>query len=102
MMRSTLHASLCLFLTACVLALAGCAKDKLTRERFDMVQQHMTTQAQVADLLGEPTEQLGSQWFFERHDRGVTVLIDFDQEGQVARKQWIDANTREWFDSHEK
>ena len=93
--------TLTLLLTGGAVLLTGCAADKVTRENFALVRQDMATQADVEHILGAPTERLGNNWYYERHDRGLDVLIEFDDAGRVVRKQWIDSASREWIDSAE-
>ena len=81
---------------------AGCAKDKLTRDNFMLVRQDVSTQADVADLIGEPEEKIENHWLYERHRTGLVVLVEFDKRGKVERKQWIDTDTAEWYDSAEE
>ena len=85
-----------------VVLVAGCAKDKLTRDNFMLVRQDVSTQADVEGLIGEPEEKIDSRWLYERHKKGLVVLVEFDRRGKVERKQWIDTDTAEWYDSDEE
>ncbi len=76
----------------------GCS-DPLTREHYSQIRQNVSTEALVVKLIGDPDQDLGNRWLYERHDRGINVMIDFNDKGYVSRKQWIDANTGEWADS---
>ncbi|MBU0719397.1 MAG: hypothetical protein KJ749_14210 [Planctomycetes bacterium] len=78
--------------------LVGC-QDKLTHERFSQIQQNASTSTEVTALLGEPSHKLGESWYYERPEKHVTVIIDFDKAGSVSRKQWIDAMSAQWEDT---
>ena len=75
----------------------GC--DPLTRDRFDMIVVDVSNQADVRHTIGKPTYVRDDQWHFERPARHLNVLVDFNPEGTVTRKQWIDAARNEWVDS---
>jgi hypothetical protein len=81
-----------------VLFLGGCA-DKLTRSRFEMIEVHVSDKDDVARTLGDPSRQLDDQWHYERVDKHLNVIIEFDDGGVVIRKQWIDAMAEEWEDT---
>ena len=83
---------------AILLALAGC-QDKLAHERFSQIQVHGSTRGEVTALIGEPDDDLGDQWLYQRPDKHLTVLVDFDERGLVSRKQWIDADAELWEDT---
>lgn len=78
--------------------LTGC-QDKLTHENFMQIRQNVSTQPMVTDLLGEPDNEVGERWYYERPDKHLFVFIDFDEDGYVSRKQWIDAMSSEWEDT---
>lgn len=79
--------------------LTGCQQDRLTRNSFSQVRQNASTQEDVRATLGEPSAVLGDRWIYERPDQHLTVLIDFDEQGHVLRKQWVDGVTGEWQDT---
>lgn len=79
--------------------LGGCRQDPLTRERFSQVHQNASTQAEVRATIGEPSAVLGDRWIYERPEDHLIVFVDFDQEGRVVRKQWVDGVTGEWHDT---
>ncbi len=83
--------------SACAAALicAGCAKE-LTREHFDLIEVNATADV-VEELIGEPDQKRNRQWVYE--DDALTVLIDFDDDGFVTRKQWHDEDEGEHYDS---
>ena len=78
----------------------GC-KDLLVHENFARIRQNATMQAEVERIIGEPDHRLGELWRYDRPQKHLTVLIDFDRNGQVTRKQWIDAMSGVWEDSNE-
>ncbi len=86
-------------LTCGVLWGSGCAKDRVTYDNYAMIRQNATSQSEVVDLFGEPTQKLGNQWMYERPKEHRFVFIDFDDSGRVVRKQWIDAKDAAWEDS---
>ena len=103
-MRFTKGARIGAWVSVAALALTtGCATpDKLTRGHFERVRVHAATQADVRELIGEPDNRLGDLWMYHRPDAHLEVMIDFDEQGRVARKQWIDAAGEQWDDSSDK
>ncbi len=82
------------------LLLVGCAApDRLVHANYDRIQQHGSSSTQVAELIGEPDNKLGDTWLYERPDQHLTVMIDFDKDGKVERKQWIDGLRETWEDT---
>ena len=57
--------------------------------------QDVSTTEDVAKALGEPTNELPWYWHYERLDPSLNVFINFNADGVVTRKQWIDASTGE-------
>ncbi len=86
-------------IVALILSMTGC--DSLTRDRFELINVQTSTNVDVRYTLGEPSNRQDGTWHYERPTRHLNVIIDFDNEGVVARKQWIEANTGEWLDSKE-
>ncbi len=79
---------------------AGCAApDRLGHANYDRIQQHASPHVEVAALIGEPDNKLGEMWLYERPDKHLTVMIDFDKNGKVERKQWIDGLGESWHDT---
>ena len=76
----------------------GC-QDPLTYEHFSQIYENRSSQAEVARLIGEPSERLDSQWLYERPGKHLTAILDFDTGGIVSRKQWIDAMNAVWEDT---
>ncbi len=79
------------------LALAGC--DRLTRDRFDLLQVNTSNMTDVQKTLGDPTYRRDREWHYERASQHLNVLVEFDDQGQLTRKQWIDAVQGDWSDS---
>lgn len=80
--------------------LVGCAApDRLTFDNYSSVNNKMSTQADVRAALGEPDNILGNKWLYERPDKHLTVMIDFDKDGKIERKQWVDASGVQWHDT---
>lgn len=86
-------------LGAAVLACTGlgCARDRLSYDKYDLIQPRHMTQADVENLIGEPSSRAGNQWIYDRFDKSLNVVVTFDQAGMVARKQWVDPGR--WDDS---
>jgi hypothetical protein len=77
--------------------LVGC--DKLTRNHYEMLEQNVSTTDDVQRTIGHPDYKLEGQWHYERVDKHLNVFIDFNENGVVVRKQWIDTGEREWEDT---
>ncbi len=88
-------------ITFTLLLVCGCRStpDRLTYDNYSRVAQHSSTQTEVSALLGEPTNRLGEQWIYERPKQHLFVFVDFDDQGRVSRKQWIDAPSGTWDDT---
>ncbi len=87
---------------ACIVlvTLVGCAApDRLSFDNYSTVNNKMSTQQDVRAALGEPDNILGNKWLYERPDRHLTVMIDFDKDGKIERKQWVDASGVQWHDT---
>ena len=77
----------------------GCA-DRLTYENYSRIQVQRSDKAEVRYLIGRPDHQfLGNKWEYNRPGKVLHVYIDFDADGIVERKQWIDA--QRWSDTGE-
>ncbi len=76
----------------------GC-QDKLTHDNFSRIQQRASTQREVELTIGEPDQKIGTRWMWERPDKHLTAMIDYDEQGLVSRKQWIDGTTGTWEDT---
>ena len=83
-----------LFLTGVVLA--GCAENKMTRQRFDMIKEGVSSQDEVRQTLGEPYARVGNQWDFEDEHKNLHATVHFDGRGVVTRKEWMDGKSGEW------
>jgi hypothetical protein len=81
----------------------GCkAPDKLLHGNFTQIKPQTTTENGVVALIGEPDTRFPGYWLYQRPDQHLTVLVEFDEKGQVTRKQWIDAMGHQWDDSEDK
>ncbi|MFQ5489932.1 MAG: hypothetical protein ACE5GE_04345 [Phycisphaerae bacterium] len=86
-------------MASCALvALTGCA-DKLTRLHFDMITVGHAEPYDVEQTIGEPSDNLGDIWHYERVDKHLNVLIHFDENTKVSRKEWHDVGNNEHYDS---
>lgn len=74
----------------------GCAPDKLTRQNYDTIHEGASDKTEVELTLGKDYINRGDQWEYEREDKHLSVVIYFDNDGRVTRKEWIDAKTGEW------
>lgn len=94
--------SACLFVAG---LLGGCRsnpRDMLIQRNFSQVHPSTTTRAEVSAMLGAPEHRIGDTWMYTRPERHLTVIIDFDDQGRVARKQWIDGESGRWNDSDDR
>lgn len=92
MQRRALWALVGLCALAC---LTGCSR-KFTRERFDMVTVGADEREDVEQILGEPTQDLRDQWFYDDLDRHQSAIIYYNESGKVSGKEWMDANKGRW------
>ena len=91
-------AGLCL--VAVLLFTGACrSPDRLSPDNYSRITQHASTQREVSALIGEPTNRLGERWLYERPQQHLFVFVDFDDQGRVLRKQWVDATTGQWEDT---
>lgn len=87
---------------ASLLAASACAsRDKLTEQNFRQIRLSASTEDDVKNLIGEPTSKLPGLWMYQRPDKHLTAMVDFDDQGKVTRVQWIDALGEKWEDSDE-
>lgn len=86
--------------------LIGCATadHQIQYENFSRIQPHVTTRAEVVSLLGEPDHRMGDDWWmYRRPEEHLHAIVEFDENGHVSRKQWIDAEGNEvWEDSTDR
>lgn len=70
-------------------ALCGCA-EKLTYQRFQMIQEGASTRAEVEATLGtsKRCEALDQKWVYYDEDRQITATIDFEGD-KVCGKEWM-------------
>ncbi len=88
-----------LLLTLGVFFLVGC--DQLTREHYEMITVNVDKEFDVDKMIGEPDSKISGLWLYEREDKHLVVKIEFDDDGVVTRKEWIDAMGGTWDDSQE-
>ncbi len=92
-------------LAASVVALGAVScqapKDRLLHANYLRVEPGVSTRADVRELLGEPDSQLGDLWLFNRPNKHLLVQVEFDDDGRVTRRQWIDARVEVWEDSQD-
>ena len=99
-MRFLMH--IALLITACGMLAAGCAsKPRPTFEGYSAFTPRATTQAEVVAAFGNPDQVMDNQWYYSGVHREQTCIIEFDSNGYLARKQWMDAANHRWHDSQE-
>ncbi len=96
-MRTTKWTTGVTLLAGAFLVLGGC--DKLTRAHYEMIVQDVSSTDDVARTIGDPDIKLDDQWHYERVDKHLNVIIHFNDDGVVVRKQWIDTMKGEWEDT---
>ncbi len=87
-----------------LLAICGCALltgcDNLTRSRFEMIEIGHAERFDVQKTIGDPSyPEVGNEWHYERVDKHLNVLINFDEQGKVERKRWLDSLNNDHYDS---
>jgi len=76
--------------------LTGCAKELLTRERYDTVMVGKSDKLDVKQTLGEKYVDRSDHWEYEDPQRSLTVYVYWNDDDRVAKKEWINAKTGEW------
>ncbi len=76
--------------------------DQVMHRNYTQIHENASTRAEVGSLLGSPEHRIGDQWMYTRPEQHLTVIVDFDANGKVIRKQWVDGKTGSWEDSHDK
>ncbi len=99
-MNSRRLASLGILVLVAAFAMPGCA-DQLTREHFDMLLVGHADEYDVEMTIGEPDEKIDEWWHYERVDKHLNVLIHFDEQCKVWRKEWHDTLNGVHYDTHE-
>jgi len=85
------------------LVIGGCAPpDRLAYDNYTQVRTTVSTEADVAAILGEPDQKMADTWIYQRPDKHLVVMIEFDDKGKVSRTQWIDAMGETWHDTEDK
>jgi hypothetical protein len=72
--------------------------DRLVYENFRQIRPQLSTEADVVSLLGEPSHRLGELWMYERPEKHLFAKIEFDADGRVVDKDWIDGAEGVWED----
>ena len=82
----------------------GCAStpDTVMHQNYELIRENASSRAEVGSLLGTPEHTIGDTWMYTRPEQHLTVIIDFDANGQVVRKQWVDGEHGTWDDSRDK
>ena len=75
----------------------GC--DQLTRAHFDMIEVGHAERFDVEKTIGDPSYQLDDQWHYERVDKHLNVMVHFNDQGRVERKEWHDVLNNVHYDS---
>ena len=70
------------------LVLCGCA-EKLTYERFQTIEEGVSSRDAVEATLGKPWQKTGSEWIYHDPDRGITSSVFFEDD-TVSGKTWAD------------
>ena len=79
--------------------LTGC--DHLTRSRFEMIEIGYAERFDVEKTIGEPSyPEIDNMWHYERVDKHLNVMVHFDEQGKVWRKEWLDGKND--YDSMQK
>lgn len=83
---------------------AGCQStpDAVMHRNYAQIRENASTREEVGSLLGTPEHRIGDTWMYTRPERHLTVIIDFDANGAVIRKQWVDGETENWEDSADR
>ena len=80
-----------------LVVLTGC--DKLTRSRFEMIEIDHAERYDVEQTIGSAGYKLPDQWQYERIDKHLNVMIHFNEDGRVWRKEWHDVLHNDHYDS---
>lgn len=99
MMRTSMLRTLFVTIAIGSFALTVGCQDKLTHDNFSRIQQRASSQREVELIIGEPDQKIGNRWMWERPDKHLTAMVDYDEQGVVSRKQWIDGTTGAWEDT---
>lgn len=70
--------------------IAGCAENKLTRNRYDLIRVGSSTKDEVKAALGDQyLIDRGKEWEYDNEAKHLSVWFEFDENGVVSRKQWF-------------
>jgi len=86
------------------LAGVGCAasRDRLVYDNYTQIRSNVHMQADVEAILGEPDQKMADTWIYQRPDKHLVVMVEFDEQGKVSRTQWVDAMGETWHDTSDK
>ncbi len=86
---------------AIVIGASGCApkQDRLAYDNFTQIKAQVHSRDDVVAILGEPDHRLNDRLMYERPDKHLHVIIEFDEKGRVSRTQWIDGLGESWHDT---
>jgi len=89
---------------AVVVMVGGCATtpDRVMHRNYTQIRENASSRTDVGALLGTPEHTIGDTWMYTRPEQHLTVIIDFDANGLVLRKQWVDGEKGTWEDSEDK
>ena len=76
------------------LLLLGC-ESKLNHKNFQMIQIGADDRADVREILGKPTSDMGDVWIYDKSGEH-TAQVYFDDDGRVLNKEWMSAKTGDW------
>lgn len=101
MMNCPLRCKVICLGVAIAIGTPGCApkQDRLAYDNFTQIRTQVHTRDDVEALLGEPDHRLGDRFMYERPDKHLHVFVEFDEQGRVARTQWIDGLGEAWRDT---
>ena len=80
-----------------IVVLSGC--DQLTRQHFEMIAVNHAERYDVDRTLGPASDELPDMWHYERVDKHLNVMIHFNDQGKVWRKEWHDMLHNDHYDS---
>ncbi len=85
------------------LGVVGCAqnRDRLVYDNFTQIKTQVSTREDVTAILGEPDHRLDDRYLYERPDKHLHVIVEFDDKGRVTRTQWIDGLGETWHDTND-
>jgi len=85
------------------MGVVGCGqnRDRLAYDNFTQIKTQVSSREEVVAILGEPDHRLDDRYLYERPDKHLHVIVEFDDKGRVTRTQWIDGLGETWHDTDE-